>query len=634
MRLKTKLVIATTVLTFAIVITVSVLFIGELLRQRVTQTAESNDVLAHEVLLATQHAIENGIRVNPPQRPGADAFQAAVLDALRSDTSLTNTMDAIVRYSPTVQDVYVTGTEHAVIVSTDPTLVSASAPYRTLFASIHEGSLLQLSRAVFGHPTVLDVALPLDRNGEPFLVVHMGIRSTFLRASYAPWLKPALAFSALAVIGCIFASAFLSSLALRPLERITARLEQLSHASSAADKQQVPDIRQQDTVGRASASIDLLGRQLETSAAQHSALSTNLNQILHTLKDGVMLFTGDGRAVTVSDASFNFLDHDRSGVLGRNVNEIFDRNDALGRLICKAFEDRHPLNEEPVTLSNGRQVEVSLDFIQSPGDGDSQLGALLTLHDVESEIALEQEIELSRRLGAIGRLTAGVGHEVKNPINAMVVHLELLRNKLENTGNQNGARKHVDILSNEMQRLDRVVQTLADFSRPLDLHLKDHDIRAVVSAVLDLTSANAEQNDIHIERRLPPAPLLVRVDSELVRQALLNIVLNAMQAMHSGGKIEVTVGHDHHNALVSVTDQGVGIPPELRSRIFDLYFTTKPRGSGIGLAMTYRILQMHGGSIDLISETSEDSPARGTTFTLRLPLASRQSPAYAWEARA
>jgi signal transduction histidine kinase len=236
---------------------------------------------------------------------------------------------------------------------------------------------------------------------------------------------------------------------------------------------------------------------------------------------------------------------------------------------------------------------------------------------------LGQELEVARRLAAIGKLTAGVGHEVKNPINAMVVHLELLRGKLAPGGKEafTGAQRHVDILAGEMQRLDRVVQTLADFSRPMELHLREHDLRQVVGVVMELTAAEMEENGVGVTIGAPHEPLMVRADAELMQQAVLNLLLNGMQAMPRGGALRVEMRREHQFAVVEVIDEGEGIPVELLPRIFELYFTTKPKGSGIGLAMTYRILQLHGGAMDVRSNADPSSPERGSVFTFRLPIA-------------
>jgi signal transduction histidine kinase len=161
-----------------------------------------------------------------------------------------------------------------------------------------------------------------------------------------------------------------------------------------------------------------------------------------------------------------------------------------------------------------------------------------------------------------------------------------------------------------------VVQTLADFTRPLELHLSDVNLDRLARDVLELTGAEmAEQG---VRWVCDAEPVQVRADDELLRQALLNLVLNGMQAMPEGGLLKVLVRREGDFAVLSVEDEGGGIAPELMPRIFELYFTTKPKGSGIGLAMTYRIVQMHGGAMEVRSEASPEAKT-GAVFTMRLP---------------
>ncbi len=181
-----------------------------------------------------------------------------------------------------------------------------------------------------------------------------------------------------------------------------------------------------------------------------------------------------------------------------------------------------------------------------------------------------------------------------------------------------GAQRHVEVLAGEMARLDRVVQTLADFTRPMELKVQEIDIGDCVRAVADLISEEMAERGVTLKCDLDPA--LVRADTEMLRQALLNLMLNGMQAMPDGGALRVTVRKERDEAVVQVVDEGEGIAPELMPRIFDLYFTTKAKGSGIGLAMTYRIVQMHGGAMEVASGAS-NGMKRGAVFTMRLPLA-------------
>jgi len=624
MRLKTKLVMSATALTFAIVLVMSTIFVSELLRQRIEQTSSTTEVLAHQVVLVTLQVLDAGLHAKPPVDRSEDALRTAVVDALRRNDALLHVMSAIVRYTPTVQDVSVTDTAGVTLLSTDPDSVGQRYPARPGLARVKQGNVSLQMKELFGRPRVLELSESIQRNGRPFLAVHLGVRSTFLRASYEPWLRTALLFTGMAGLTSMAAAALLANLALNPIEQISRQLEHLgvNQEQEEVEAEDEPSKTRRDAVVRVTRSIDRLGEQMRSTEAGYTALRTNLNKMLDTLRDGVLLFTEDGRAAMASDAAAHFLNKPEHELVGSGVGQIFEENTALGAAVLRAFDAGQQVSGKSVTLEDGREVQFSLDRILDGTGSGVAMGTLVTLRDVESAAQLEQELDVSRRLAAVGRLTSGVGHEVKNPINAMVVHLELLKSKLASMdgGAPAGAQRHVEILAGEMQRLDRVVETLADFSRPMELHLTDRDLREVVASVVELTGAEMEENGVALEADLPGEPVVARMDAGLMQQALLNLVLNGMQAMDRGGRMRVSICREHHFAIVQVADAGRGIPQDVLPRIFDLYFTTKAKGSGIGLAMTYRILQMHGGALEVRSSTDAASPEHGTTFTLRLPI--------------
>jgi signal transduction histidine kinase len=277
--------------------------------------------------------------------------------------------------------------------------------------------------------------------------------------------------------------------------------------------------------------------------------------------------------------------------------------------VLDTFESHSPIDQREIEVESGRRILLSLDFIE---EGGERIGALLTLRDAESVRRIENEIELSHRLAAIGRLASGVGHEVKNPINAIVVHLELLRQKLQPADPT--TRRHMDVIGSEIHRLDRVVQMLVDFTRPVELRLVELDVRRLADDVTQLASPDASRHGVNIERQLPAEPLMVRADSDLLKQAILNVVLNGVQSMPQGGALRLRTWKEDDEVMIEVRDQGGGIPAEIRDKIYNLYFTTKKTGTGIGLAMTYKVMQLHHGSVDF-----ESVDGRGTTFRLRLP---------------
>src|SRR5271170_3131895 len=614
MRLKTKLVLAITGLVFLVVCTLSWIFLGQLLRQRMSQAYSAKDMVAHQILVATRGALETNIRGPRVDPNDPTSVRAAAAQALRSDPALTALMNSAIRYSPTVFDVAIADSEGRALLSTDPTNLDHLLPRRPEYAELESGGLLQLLKVVFGPPRVYNLTLPLERNFEPFATVRVGVRTTCLRFVVEPWLLAALAYTGVAILCSLIFAAFLANLALKPIEQIGARLDALALAEAEGAGEATAG-RSSDAVVLVSHKIERIGRRMRNVEEVFSALKENLDQIMTNLQDGILLYTHDARAVLVSDSVERFLGVSRAEILGAKLHDVFSRNTRLGRLVRESFDARMALVQEEITTETGRHVEISLDFIHDDRAVSPQetLGALLTLHDVESVREIESDLELSRRLAAIGRLTAGVGHEVKNPINAIVVHLELLRNKLG--GSDNKAMRHLEVIESEIQRLDRVVQTLVDFSRPVELQLKEQDLRRVVSAVLMLASAELETRNVHVQSDLPDHPVMAKVDADLLKQALLNVVLNGAQAMAEGGKLEVRLAEDGRMAYLSIHDQGSGIPADVRDKIFDLYFTTKKDGSGIGLAMTYRIVELHNGSIEVESDATN-----GTTFILRFPL--------------
>lgn len=238
--------------------------------------------------------------------------------------------------------------------------------------------------------------------------------------------------------------------------------------------------------------------------------------------------------------------------------------------------------------------------------------------DLDSMKTLQSLISYSSKLAALGRLTSGVAHEVKNPLNAMMIHLELVKARLAAPkADLGGVRESLDIIGAEIRRLDRVVNGFLKFVRTHDLALKPVDLNALAQSVAVLLEAEWKPAGIRFELDLDPGCPRISGDEELLRQALINIVVNACQAMPSGGEVRLETSRAGREwVALAVTDQGVGIAAEDRERIFSLYYTTKPEGSGIGLSLVYRIVQMHDGVIDV--EAPEGR--QGTRMTIRLPV--------------
>ncbi|HEX2240386.1 MAG TPA: ATP-binding protein, partial [Actinomycetota bacterium] len=239
-------------------------------------------------------------------------------------------------------------------------------------------------------------------------------------------------------------------------------------------------------------------------------------------------------------------------------------------------------------------------------------------------------------------------HEVKNPLNAMMIHLELLRTKLRAAARQpvpqealaaqpavagtalavarrdqpapiiaQGALEHVEIIESEIRRLDEVVQGFLKFSRPEDLRRQPVRPLRLFEEILPVIEPEAERNRVTVHVDCPPNVPAINGDAGMLRQVFMNLAINACQAMPNGGTLRLVAAASSKGRVeVRVEDTGVGIPPENLQKIFDLYFTTKDHGTGIGLSMVYRIVQLHDGDIEV-----QSTPGRGTTFTVLLPRA-------------
>ena len=247
-------------------------------------------------------------------------------------------------------------------------------------------------------------------------------------------------------------------------------------------------------------------------------------------------------------------------------------------------------------------------------DAERTMGTMVLLKDLDSIKTLRSLVSYSAKLAALGRLMSGVAHEVKNPLNAMTIHLELLKERLG--ASTKGVQENLDVIGSEIKRLDRAVQGFLKFMRPQELALTAVNLNELLRGLGALLQPEWEPAGVRFDLELGSTLYPITADEELLRQAFLNILLNSCQAIPEGGAIRIATALEQGEWVrVTISDEGTGIPAEDLDKIFRLYYTTKAEGSGIGLSMVYRIIQLHDGSVDVASEVG-----RGTTFTVRLPI--------------
>ena len=453
--------------------------------------------------------------------------------------------------------------------------------------------------------------------GPPPIFVRVVVVPALIREIMKPALRQSANTAIVSVIGAICLTFLFSTFAFRPLGRLRRQLDLL--ASGEYEPEKTAGKPATDEVSIMASKVSLLGERLRGAQFEVSDLRGNIDRLLQDLEDAVLIFNRESRLVFASGSVMRFLGRERDGLSGESIAEVFPPSTNLGFLIAQASESglvirnrRIPLQSAAEGTESGGSLLLSVDQLQSQSGG--RTGLLVRLRDPEAQRQIGRQLQTADRLAAISRISGGVAHEVKNPLNAILLHVEVARTRLAR--GEMDVTPQMEVISREILRLDRVVKTFLDFTRPVELNYQVVALRDVLKEIVDLARPQAEAEKIRMVVQQDPDGVEVKLDRDLFKQAILNVMVNAMQSMVGGGELRVECAADGDTVEIRISDTGAGIPPELREKIFRLYFTTKQGGSGIGLAMTFRIVQLHDGTIDFTSE-----PGKGTTFVIRLPIA-------------
>jgi signal transduction histidine kinase len=615
LRLKTKITLTTAALVLAVVGVNSTLYVMNLTRQVIRQANDRAQLVSRQIFFEAQNALVDAAKSGgAPASDSAEDLHAYVQQAFDDSAPLNSSIDAEVGYSPLIYEVSVTDVNGAVLVSSDKSLPGKTTPVRANLAQLVSSGFMQQLSVLYGPPRTyeVDYAFQIGPPGKqiPFGVIRVAVQTGLLRTTITPALRSA-ALLALASVGIsVLLAAIVSSISLAPIKRITAQLDRISKG----EFDQKP-LERGDEFGQVSTKISQIGMQLRGVREIFSNLRENIDQVLGGLDDGLLLFSVDGRAVMVSPAVERFLSTPSDQLLGRCAEDIFPPDHAVREAVLLRNGELVPVASAEVVLSSidgpARRVGVSVEVI---GEGDARMGTLVKFKDLESRERIGTQLQVSERLANLGRITAGVAHEVKNPLNSMRIWLENLKASLPDVDGL--PLQAVRVLDNEIDRLDSVVKRFLDFTRPPEMHQEESSLKEILEEVLAVERPELDKANIKLDARMAAEVPNVLVDKPLLRQGLINLLVNAIEAMPGGGQLSISLRRSGEMAEIEIRDTGRGIAPEHRQRIFQLFFTTRPGGSGIGLASTFRTIQLHNGSIEFESEVG-----RGTTFRIDLPLA-------------
>lgn len=616
LRLRTKVTLIMTGLMFFVVAILSVVFLSRLMDEILREANQRALELAQQVFLQAKHAIAdaNDQGMLPASRDPQEIHDY-VRHAFEISDGLQSELESAKGSMPYIYEVSIVDHDSMALISSEAKEAGNLIQRHPSMSQLAQGNFLTQLRVLYGPGQVYELDYPFDMGGHPFGEVRVALYTAFLRVQIAPTLRYYGAIVLVALLISTGITMVVIGAILSPLQDLATQLDRISKGQFDA-----PSIVPRgiaggaDEFGQVSRKISQVGQQLRGVHEIFSTLRENLNSVMVGLEDGLLLFTRDARAVMINPAAEKFLGAPASQFLGRRTTEIFPPDHPLRQALHLEGEELGEIASEAEleTPEGSRRVGVSVQAIQEDGE---RMGALVTLRDLDSIESINTQLQVSERLAALGRITAGVAHEVKNPLNSMRLWLENLKETLPPDGDP-GAQQAVHVLDSEIDRLDAVVKRFLDFTRPMEVRLEATNLAILLRDVLAVALPQLQQANVEVSQNLITEVPEVFADRGLLRQAVLNLVLNAVDAMPGGGQLRLMLNRKGDMAEISVADTGRGILPENRQKIFQLFFTTRPGGSGIGLASTFRIVQLHNGSIDFTSEVG-----RGTTFRIELPLA-------------
>lgn len=613
--LRTKLTLIMTGLVLLTVTVLSSVFLEQLLQQVLADINDRAVQMTHEILDSARSSLEDAKLRG--FRPTSDDPQETH-DYIRKAFEVSDTLSARLQAATDpswVYEVSIVDKDGVVLASSDQRVVGQTEARRAPLSQLIQNPFVKQVKILSQKQHLYEVDYPFNVQKEPFGEVRVVVSTALLLNGIRPRVTQWVTLVALALVISAVLAAAVSRAALAPIRDILAQLERISAGEYDAVAPTVAEpLDSTDELGQVRKKITQVGQQLRGVHEIFSSLRENMNSVMAGLEDGLILFTREGRAVMVSPAAEKFLGAPASNFLGRRVSELFPAGHPLNEALrLEGDEIREIATETDLeTMEGKKRIGVGVQEIQGGGE---RMGALVTLRDLDSLDSINTQLQVSERLAAVGRITAGVAHEVKNPLNSMRLWLENLKESLPEDTDE-AAQQAVKVLDAEIDRLDAVVKRFLDFSRPMDVRLEPTQLSELLREVLDVAEPEMRRANVQVAQLLPIGVPEVFVDRALLKQAVLNLVLNAVEAMPHGGQLQLTLSRRGEMAEITVGDTGKGIPPEHRQKIFQLFFTTRPGGSGIGLASTFRIVQLHNGSIDFTSEVG-----RGTTFRIELPLA-------------
>lgn len=349
--------------------------------------------------------------------------------------------------------------------------------------------------------------------------------------------------------------------------------------------------------------------------------------ILESIPTGVLTVNRSGVITAVNPTAEAVLKRSGADLLGNSYESVFAEGETIQAVLAGALKHHQHVSQKdlPYESQDRTPHTIRVSTAELTGDEAEPVGVILQAQDVTDWLTLEQRVRVADKLAALHTLSAGVAHELRNPLSAMDLNLQLLEEDLKERGALAGQATHyMHVVNAECRRLTVILDNFMKFARPGSIGLHNLEVHKVIEHVIALMQFEAEERKVQLEQMVETNLPLVLGDETQISQVLINIVVNAFHAMPDGGRCcivaEARTTDKTHWVEISVRDTGIGIKKEDVSRLFEPFYSTKSSGTGLGLAIAYRIMQDHGGTIHVSS-----APGNGTTIVMTFPAALREA---------
>ena len=334
-----------------------------------------------------------------------------------------------------------------------------------------------------------------------------------------------------------------------------------------------------------------------------------LENIFNSLAEGILVLDSDNNPVYLNKRLNEMINVDTEDLFGSF--SYYDR-----RLANLILESKEEFKDEEIEITEPYYRLLRMSKLALLSQEGESLGAIIIVDDITQEKRAQEEKVSGEKFATLSQLSAGVAHEVGNPLNALQIHLELLKKEIRKLSPKSREKliDFVKVIREEIDRLDKIVSQFLEASRPSFLKLEEVGVENIMKELITFLSPEFRKNKIEIKEDYSSCIPAILLDRNQIRQAFLNIFKNSIEAMPKGGNIYISTSLKGDRVEIGIKDEGIGIPEDKLYRIFEPYFTTKDRGSGLGLMITYRIIKAHGGEIKVKSKVRE-----GTEITVIIP---------------